>query len=79
MPATSSLPPIYICKDALSPQLSSEELLLCLEEGLHFYVLSFKTQHANKTFFKNYLPRNDNAMFPKAQHVMYKNNSEKHD
>lgn len=32
-----------------------------------------------KHFFKkNYLPRN-NAMFPKAQHVMYKSNSEKHD
>ena len=30
-----------------------------------------------KHFFNN-LPRN-NAMFPKAQHVMYKSNSEKHD
>ena len=27
---------------------------------------------------KNYLPRN-NVTFPKAQHVMYKSNSEKHD
>lgn len=31
----------------------------------------FKTGHADKTFFKNYLPRNDNAMFPKAHQVMY--------
>lgn len=32
-----------------------------------------------KHFLKTYLPRNDNAVSPKAQHVMCKNNSEKHD
>lgn len=66
-----------ICQSALPPRWFPGALKThqCLEKSLCVCV-PFKIVHAAKTLFnKNFLPRDHKHMSPKAQYVIYKNNS----